>query len=483
MTFSNFIAGKFSQALDSKTLSHIDPSTGQVAATLPDSDVLDVVQAIQAAHKAYPAWSKESAQVRAKILMSIAEKITEMSEKFCISQARDIGTPVSSTKTHSIDRAAEEFRFHARLMLDLSEPSVLREKSFHFQNRQSIGVVAVITPASDPLVNLSSRVAAALAAGNVVIAKPSRSTPETAELFALALHEAGLPPGVFALLQGRGVQAGEILCTHPGVSTIAFVGSTEVGKTIQGSANELMKRTHLALGSRNPVLLFAGTDLQKTIPQIVEACLGSHPSLSTRGSRLFIQESIYKEALELLKKNIENLKCGSPLDPSTALGPLASEKHFKAYAETVAFAAKQNGKLLLSGAGQPTDLPNEMRNGFFVNPMLISDLTNCSTLQQEEIIGPFLNATSFKYQHDALKHANTSPYGGSAYIFETNGAKAKRVALLIETGNVYINSGVPIVDLIVEREPLKASGNGRTGGLALFNFFSRRIAISENFSA
>ncbi|RYZ73354.1 MAG: aldehyde dehydrogenase [Proteobacteria bacterium] len=483
MTFSNFVGDKFLQALDSATLDHIDPSTGLKAATLPDSDILDVVQAIQAANKAFAGWSKTSAAERAKVLNLIAEKIESMGEEFCLSQARDIGTPVSSTEAHSIERAAAEFRYHARLIQDFSDEGVLREKSLYFQNRLPIGVVAVITPASDPLVNLASRIAPALAAGNAVIAKPSRYTPETAELLAKAVHSSGLPSGVFGLVQGRGDQAGTTLVSHPGISTIAFVGSTETGKLIQASANEMMKRTHLALGSRNPVLLFAGTDLQKAIPQLVEASLGTHPSIAARGSRVFIQETIYKESLDILKKHIESLKIGSPFESATSLGPMANAKHFKKYQETVAFAAKQNGKLLLEGSGKVAGLAQKFDQGYFVNPILISDLTNCSTLQQEEIIGPFINATSFKYQHDALKHANTSPFGGSAYIFEANGAKAKRVATLIETGSVYINSGVPLFDMSVEREPLKASGQGRVGGSALLNFFSRRSSIAENFNA
>ena len=484
MIFSNLIAGQFVQADDGKTLNHVDPSTGQVRGTLPDSDILDVVMALQGAHKAQATWPKLSFHERSQFLFKIADLIEQKAEEFANAQALDVGHPVTASKLHSIPRAVSELRYVGRCVLDLESPAVLRDKSISFESRLPIGVVGLITPASDPLFNLVSRFAPAIAVGNVVIAKPSRYTPQTAELFARVTVEAGLPPGVFSLVQGRGDQAGTTLVQHPGVFAIAFVGSTVVGRQIHAQANELLKRTHLSLGARNPVLIFAGVDLAKVVPQVVEACVGTHPSLALRGSRLFIQESIYKEALELLKTAIEKVQMGSPLDAATKVGPLPNEKLASAYRQTIEFASKQNGKLLLDGRGKPeTLLPAEKDLGFFVKPALISDLTNCSTLQQDEIIGPFLNTASFKYQHEALKHANTSPYGLMSYVFEANGAKAKRVATSIETGFVTVNSGVPLLDAAVEYEPLKNSGLGRIGGLALLNFFSRRVTVAENFSS
>lgn len=473
--FLNYINAEFVPAQDGATLAHIDPSSGLAAATLPDSDVLDVVFAIQSANKALAHAVKTASETtisdRSKMLSAIADLIEKRADDFALAQQRDLGTKVAATKKYSVPRAVAEFRHHANLLTQSEDAAVSEGSSLRFTSRLPIGIVACITPASDPLGNLASRIAPALAAGNAVIVKPSRYTPETAELFARILHEVGVPPGFVSVIQGRGEQAGDTLARHPGVSTIAFVGSSETGRKINAVAAEMLKRTHLALSSRNPVLVFNGVDIPKTVSMILEACLGSHPSISMRGSRLFIQEAIYKEFLEVLKTQIE-LK-------QPELGPLMNQKYFAKYQELIDLASKQNGKILIGGPGSQKPSKTDDSGGFFVAPTVIFDLTNCSTLQQEEIVGPFMNATSFKYQHDALKHANTSPYGQVAYVFEADSAKAKRVAAKLEVGQVIINSGEAFADPKVVTEGLKQSGHGFVGGRSLFEFFSRKVSVTE----
>lgn len=457
----NFIGGEFVPATSGKTLEKRDPSTGEPNAHIADSDLLDAVGAIRAAHQNLAAWTKTSAEERAALLTSIAAAIEANAAAFALAIARDLGTPVAQTLRFSVPDAAAHFRAHASLVTETAD----RTSSLK-QSKAPVGLVAVITPASDPLACLASRVAPALAQGNAVIAKVARTAPETGVVFAQTLKDAGVPAGVFACLQGRGDVIGEILVQHPGISTIAFMGSSEVGRRVNAVAAESMKKIHLSLGAKNAVLLFGGVDLENVVPKVAAICAGLFPSRALQGSRLFVQQTIFGETLERLKAEFDALRIGSPLESGTQLGPLPTDIATKRFREAVAMARKENGKMV-TGANA------EQLKDHFVSPTLFADLTNCSTLQQDEIAGPLVLASSFKYQHEALKHANVSPFGRAGYVFEADPEKADRVARKFEVGCVYLNSSEPHFAARQAVPLLKNSGSNDEGTIALLDFFSR----------
>ncbi len=468
-TFLNFIGGDFKASATARTLPKIDPSTGETIGVLADSDLMDVVFAIQAGNKAFATWSKSTLAERKLVLESIATLIEANANAFANAIARDIGTPISQTLKFSIPQAANFFRTHAELLNCVRPPTPTDPTPLHV--RAPIGLVGIITPASDPLVCLSSRLAPALAGGNAVIVKVSQHTAECGVLISQIISQTTLPSGAFACLQGRGETLGEAIIQHPGISTVAFLGSTETGRRISLLGSENLKRLHLSLGAKNPVLVFADADLQRVIPQVTTLCLGLQPSRSLHGARLFIQESIFKDALTLLKKEFDAVKVGSPFDASTQLGPLPTAKSARIFREAVALAKKENGKMVTTADG------DQVLPGHFVQPILFADLTNCSTLQQDEILGPLVLATSFKYQHDALKHTNVSPYGRLAYIFEPDLEKAKRVAMKLEVGRVFLNVSEPTLEPFSPISLLKNSGSNDEGARALARFFRRDVIV------
>lgn len=466
MTFQNFVNGVFVPAANGQILSKIDPSTGLAQSEVADSGLLDVVRAVQAGNKAYTTWSKTTSTERAALLEQLAQLIDQRAQDFALACARDLGTPISQTLKTSVPEAVEHLRFHAQRLRD--EPS-----SSKTEVRHSIGLIGLITPASEPLVCMTSRLAAIWAQGNVAILKPSRNTPETAVLLAQLANEAGLPAGSLAVLLGRGEQVGEILVQHPGISTLSFMGSTPTGRKVNQLASEDLKQIHLSLGAKNSALVFAGVDLDIVIPKVVSVCVGLFPSRAYQGSRLFIQESIFKQALERLKQEFDSLRVGSAFESSTHVGPLPTPSALKNFDDAVRLAKKENGKFL-------TTSHVESGGGFFVNPVLFADLTNCSTLQQDEILGPLVLASSFKYQHEALKHANISPYGRAGYIFESDAEKAEKVANRFETGQIFLNADHARLSPERKRPLLKASGNLGEGPLELAQFFSRSTEVSLN---
>jgi 5-carboxymethyl-2-hydroxymuconic-semialdehyde dehydrogenase len=361
----------------------------------------------------------------------------------------------------SVPSAVASFRYFAQALHE--------EKT----NRLPLGLVAMICSWSDPFGMIAPRLAAAIAGGNAVILKPSRHAPQSAQLWVEILAESGLPAGVFSLVQGRGDSVGATLVQHPGIGTLSFVGRGETARGILRESAEFMKRTQFSLSARNSVLVFSGVDLSRTAKQVAEICVSHHPAVCMRGSRVFIQESCYKEFIELLKVELEALKIGNPLDSTTQVGPLPTAHLQTAYKNAITLAISEKGKLLTGGADQA------QARGYFVRPTAIYDFTLCSTLQQEEIIGPLLTVASFKYQHDAIKQANNNPFGRAAYLFHPDPEKAMRIAAQIEASEVKVGFPNDAHSPQMSYGNIKASGLGREGGLEFLNFFSKQTVITR----
>jgi aminomuconate-semialdehyde/2-hydroxymuconate-6-semialdehyde dehydrogenase len=462
----NYIAGEFIDPVDGKYLSHTHPTSEQVDLEFADSSLLDVVRAIQSANKILPTWLKSASEARSEALMKISEAIELRSNEIAQAVADDQGTPIQASLKISIPSAIASFRYFARVLLE--------EKNQ--PGRLPLGLVAMISSWSDPFGTIAPRLAAAIAGGNAIILKPSEHAPRSAQLLAEVVAGAGLPAGVFSLVQGRGDVVGASLVQHPGIGTLSFVGRGETGRGILRDSAEFMKRTQFSLSARNSVLVFAGMDLAQTAKEVAEICASAHPAICMRGSRLFVQESCYKEFIELLKAELESLKIGDPLNPETQVGPLPNKNLFAEFKKAIDLAISEKGKLLTGGTERPEI---QSTNGYFVRPTAIYDFTLCSTLQQEEIVGPLMTVASFKYQHDAIKQANNNPFGRAAYVFHPDYEKALKIAAQIEASDVRIGfaNGSPAPEISFGN--IKNSGLGREGGLEFLNFFSKQTVITR----
>lgn len=473
----NWIAGQPVTAANEKWVEHRDPATGHASVAWPDSDVMDVVRAVQAANKALASWQKMSLLERATLLEKIAAVFEARQEDLAQAQSRDTGLPIRRSRA-SVTGAIEVFHYYASLARSHKDDSVINELYLFISRRHPLGIVAALTSWSDPVAQLARKTAPALLMGNVVIAKPSEFTPESGTLFAELLQKTGLPAGVFNLIHGRGESVGQALVAHPGVATISFTGRTEIGRGILQTSAELLKKTQLFLGARNPVLVFAGVDLAAQMRKIVESTMFFESWTCLRGSRLFVQESIYEDFLALYKTELERLRIGDPLLDETDLGPLIHENEYARFQAAVEQGKGEKGKLLTGGSGKPAQLNADRATGFFAQPSVLYDLTLCSTLQQEEVIGPFVTVSSFKYQHDAIKQANTSPFAQAAYVFHPLADKTMKIATKIEASRVFVNSGAPAWDPRVSWSSMKTSGLGEEGGEAALRFFSRSSTVS-----
>jgi acyl-CoA reductase-like NAD-dependent aldehyde dehydrogenase len=489
----NFIGGEFVEAADRSSFPSYDPTTGLQLAEVANSDVIDLVKAIQSANKAFVFWQKTDASLRAHILQAFAKALETERSPLAAIESQETGVPVSVVE-ESISRAVECIGYYARLILTESAEGFLSSVATEhgssvqqfLERRNPIGVVGVITSWVEVVFGLASRIAPALAAGNVLIVKPSSRAPLTAQAFTeilarvfseIAASRTSLPAGfsssVFNLLQGRGAQVGRALAAHPGISTISFIGRTDTGRDVQAAGAMFLKRIQLSLSGSNAILVFAENDLEKTAAAVIRLSLTSETNASIRGARILVQESIYKEFLDVLKAQIGEIKIGAPKQNGVRLGPLISIQAKDAFHAAVSQASVEKGKILFGGSMQPEGLEPELKQGNFVVPTGIYDLTLCSTLQQEEILGPLVLISSFKYQNDAVKVAGNSHFGQITYLFNRDTGKATKLALKIESGRVFINPQKHLWDVRTHFGGWKASGIGGEGGSEGLRFFYR----------
>ena len=460
----NFIGGKFTPAMESTWVESYAPATGEIIARVADSELMEIVMAVQAANKALPNLAKLEVADRARVLLAAAAYLREHRSDLAALQTLETGLSAAVSLRDGVDRAAATFEYYAHAVLTNEDAATSNAEGWFKTHRTPLGLVGVITPWVQPILALAARVAPALACGNVVIAKPSSRAPQSAnafaELFAHLEATAGLPTGVFNLVQGRGVRAGRALVAHPGVATLAFAGRTETGREIQTTAGEFSKRLQLSMGGCNAAVVFADVDLTKVAPLVARLSLGSAISPELRPARIFVQETVYTEFRELFAKEVENLK---------DVSPLISKAEQTKFVEAVKLATKENGRPL---SGTAEAIANK---GFIVQPTAFYDLTLCSTLQQDEILGPLALLSSFKYQHEAIKRANQSPYGQMIALFQKDAAKALKVAEKLEAGRVYLNlseTGAPW-DPRMSFEGQKLSGLGAEGARDALRFYTR----------
>ncbi len=440
--------------VEGKFFPNLNPATGENIGEIPDSGLMDVVAAVQAANKAAPEWAKKSIEDRAVILEKIAARIEASGFELAELCERETGAPLSVTQETSIADSIAVFRLHAKRLQTKSEMNRGGD-GLVLRNRLPGSVSSIILPWSDPVFSLCRKLAPAIAAGGPIICKPSHLSPSAALRIAELSIEAGLPPGVFNVVCGKREDLGVALLEHPGISLVSFTGSTEAGQKVYAKAAEAFKKVQLSLGGRNAVCVFSDVDIESTAQVVADIMFNFHRLMPERGSRLFVQETIYKQFLEALK--VASLKLTT--------GPLPDESARIRFLAACAQAGSEKGKPLFEANEQS-------KNGFYVPSQAFVDLTLCSTLQQEEVPGPFASIASFKYQHDAVKHANNCPMGYSAYLFMEDQEKVVKVAQKIEASRVYINMRAKrAVD--AETYPVKQSGFGGEGPEALLDFFSR----------
>jgi aminomuconate-semialdehyde/2-hydroxymuconate-6-semialdehyde dehydrogenase len=452
-------------------LPNVEPATGAPYSEVPDSDARDAERAVQAAERAFPAWSRTPAAERSRLLVRIADLIEKHFEDLVRAESIDTGKPISLARSLDIPRASSNFRFFGTSVLHFhSESHATDDKAINYTLRRPRGVAGIISPWNLPLYLLSWKVAPALAVGNTVVAKPSEVTPMTAFLLSEISREAGLPPGVLNILHGTGPKVGAALTAHPRVATISFTGGTKTGAEIASTCAPRFKKVSLELGGKNPNIIFADAPWDDMIPGSLKSSFDNQGQVCLSGSRIFVERAALEPFLERFTARTKALKLGDPLDEATEMGAVVSQAQ-RDKALTYLELARREGGLVLCGGGAPAAVSERCRAGFFVQPTVITGLSPQSRVNQEEIFGPVVTVTPFDTEQEVIDWANGTPYGLAASIWTQNLSRAHRLAEKIQSGTVWVNCWM-LRDLRVPFGGMKSSGVGREGGLEALRFFT-----------
>jgi len=438
-----YINGKWTLSKSSKTLQAINPSTNSKLFKLVVSSKKDVDNAVIAANKAYPKWSKLSSYKRSQYLYALARLIQKHARFLSVLESIDNGKPIRETRDIDIPLVARHFYYHAGWAAK-SKDTV-----------KSLGVVGQIIPWNFPLLMLAWKIAPAIACGNTVVLKPAEYTSLTAIFFAELCMKAKLPNGVINIVTGDG-STGQHITNHPLVKKIAFTGSTEVGKKIIASTSNTNKKLTMELGGKSPFIVFEDADLDSAVEGVVDAIWFNQGQVCCAGSRLLIQESIEKKFIKKLKQRMEKLRVGNPLDKSIDIGAIVAPVQLKKIDSLVKKGVKEGAKLW-----QPSwSCPKE---GLFYPPSLFTNVMPASYIAQIEIFGPVLTSLTFRTPSEAVAIANNTPYGLAASIWSENINLALDVAPKVKAGVIWINS-TNLFDAACGFGGFKESGFGREGG-------------------
>ncbi|MBX9690442.1 MAG: aldehyde dehydrogenase [Candidatus Obscuribacterales bacterium] len=478
-SIDNFINGQFMAPLKGDYFENINPATGESFARVAAGGKEDVDAAVAAAKKAFleGPWPRMSMKERCAILNRIGALIMENRDALALAETIDTGKPISESRDGDIPRAAQNFQFFANYAEAQHEDCfTVSQNERHFAFREPQGVAGLITPWNLPLYLASWKIAPCLAMGNSCVLKPAEWTPYTAFLLGQIIQQAGLPEGVFNVVNGFGAgAAGEALTRHPDVRSISFTGETSTGKAIMSAASESLKKLSFELGGKGANILFADANLKEAIPTAVRAAYRNQGQICLAGSRLFVHESIYKQVSEEVLKLVQEIKVGNPQDSSTQMGSLISKEHLDKVQSYIEIG-KQDGKLIFGG-----ERIKELGAGNFLRPALITEIDNASRVCQEEIFGPVLPIIPFKTEEEVLQMMNSTPYGLSCSVWSQDANRLHRMSRDIKTGIVWINCWFAR-DLRTPFGGQKASGIGREGGRYALEFFSELKTVCYKYS-
>ncbi len=468
---ANHIDGRATEPLDGTYLDDIDPATGAVHALVPASEAADVDLAVAAAKRAFPSWSATPAAERSRILVRLADALEARLEDFVRAESIDAGKPVALARRLDIPRAVANLRFFATAILHTgSDLFPTDDRALNYTLRRPRGVAGLISPWNLPLYLFTWKIAPAIATGNTVVAKPSELTPWTAAMLAELSAEVGLPRGVLNVVHGLGAGAGAAIVDHPDVPAISFTGGTATGATIARTAAPVFKKLSLELGGKNATVVFGDVDLDEVMPGIVRSAFENQGEICLCGSRLFVEAPLYDRFVAAFAEAVGQLRIGDPLDDATEQGALVSAGH-RDKVESYIELARELGGEIVTGGGRPTGLPARVRDGYFVQPTVVTGLPVDCRVNTEEIFGPVVTITPFTSESDVVAWANGTRYGLAASVWTNDLRRAHRVAGALDAGTVWINTWL-LRDLRVPFGGMKDSGVGREGGDEALRFFT-----------
>jgi aldehyde dehydrogenase (NAD+) len=447
-TYGLFIGGRFVEPASASYFKTINPATEEVLAAVPEASSEDVNSAVAAARGGLEEWESVGAPARGKYLFRIARIMQERSRELAVLETMNGGKPIRESRDVDIPLACAHFFYYAGWADKL-------EYAFVGRRPEPVGVCAQIIPWNFPLLMLAWKIAPALAAGNTVVLKPAETTPLTALLFAEICRQAALPAGVVNIVTG-GPETGTALDAHPGIDKVAFTGSTEVGKGIQRTLAGTSTRLTLELGGKAANIVFDDAPLDQAIEGVVNGIFFNQGHVCCAGSRLLVQEPVAERLLAKLKRRLETLRLGDPLDKNTDIGAINSRAQLERIKNLVGVGVEEGAELYQADCELP-------ERGFWFPPTVFTGVSQSHRIAREEIFGPVLSVMTFRTEAEAVAKANNTPYGLSAGVWTEKGSRILWMADRLRAGVVWANT-FNRFDPASPFGGYKESGFGREGG-------------------
>lgn len=463
-----YIDGKWVDPITPSTLYVINPATEEPFATISMGSAADVNKAVTAAKTAFKSFSKTSVQERVEMLGAILEEYTKRYDEIATAISTEMGAPIWLSKMGQVALG----QAHFTTALEILKTYAWEEKKGAYRLRKEpIGVCGLITPWNWPINQISCKVAPALAAGCTMILKPSEVAPINAILLAEILDAAGVPKGVFNLVNGDGPSVGEAMSAHEDIHMMSFTGSTRAGILVAKAAADTVKRVAQELGGKSANIVLEDADLQTAVAGGVTQLMTNSGQSCNAPTRMLVPKAKHDEALKIAKTTTESVKPGNPFTEATVIGPVVSEIQFEKIQGMIQKGIDEGATLVAGGTGRPDGLDV----GYFVKPTVFGDVNNDMAIAREEIFGPVLAILPYETEAEAIEIANDSPYGLSGYVQSGSVDHAIEVARQIRTGSVHINGSGP--DFGAPLGGYKQSGNGREWGELGFEEFLETKAI------
>jgi len=473
ITYQNYVHGQYISNGTGETFEVINPATGQVSYLVETATKAVQQAAIDSAQKGFETWSAMTPMERSRILLKAVALLRERNDDLAEGEVLDTGKPWQEASEVDIVTGADSIEFFAGLAPSIEGNQQPVGDDFYYTRREPLGICAGIGAWNYPLQIACWKAAPALACGNAMIFKPSEETPRGAMRLAEIFNEAGVPDGVFNVVQGDG-RVGAWLTNHEDIAKVSFTGEVGTGKKVMAAASHTLKEVTMELGGKSPLIIFDDADLEDAVSAAMLGNFYTQGEICTNGTRVFVQAGIYPRFIErLTARTQQNIICGDPMHPDTNFGALISQDHQQKVLDYIALGKKEGATLVTGGeALQPDNAPN----GFFVAPTIFTDCSDEMTIVKEEIFGPVMSVLTFTEETEVLARANDTRLGLAAAVFTQDIKRAHRVIHQIQAGICWINAyGASPSEMPVGG--YKMSGIGRENGSETLKAYTQIKAV------
>ncbi|WP_374523435.1 aldehyde dehydrogenase [Hydrogenophaga sp.] len=471
---TSYIDGQW-QPAGAHLLDVVNPATEQVVARLSEADAAETDRAVQAARRAHQqgVWAGKPAAEKQAIFRQIAQLTEAHLDELAQLESLNSGLPLRYLRSRQLPRIVRNFSFFADWQSQNVEKAGIQDDQYlRYVLREPAGVAALISPWNAPLALASTKIAAALSFGNCCVLKTAETTPLAVARFMEILTQAGVPPGVVNLINGRGAVTGDALVRHPDVRVVSFTGGTATGRAIAAAAAPGLKRVDLELGGKSANIVTATANLDDALDGALTSIYTNNGQQCFAGSRILLHRSIADEFIRRFVARAQAIRVGDPLDPGTEVGPLSNAAHYARVVSFVALAEQEGGRLLCGGK-RPANLPT----GYYLEPTAVLMPSNDNRVCQEEIFGPFAAFQVFDDFEDAIRIANASEFGLVSYLWSNDLAQVNRATRAIEAGVVLVNTPM-VLDLRFPFGGYKNSGVGREGIEGMRHFYTEEKTVT-----